>query len=183
MNKTLQTIKSLLSPKKKSRLPIPTTDIHTHILPGVDDGFTRIEDSVEALRRLQSLGVKEVVLTPHMHADVYRHTNEKLVRERYAELLTQIPEDLTIKTSLAAEYMILDGFDDRAEDPELLTYEDNSILIEMSYMFKSPNLEHTVFNLAMSGKKPILAHPSATPISLTNSTPSTPSWTAAAPSR
>ncbi len=158
MNRKLQKIKSIFVPQK-SHLPFPTIDVHTHILPGVDDGFTRIEDSVEALRCLQAHGVKEVVLTPHMHPGVFPDNNENRLRTAYSSFLSHIPSDVSIKTSMAAEYMIVDGFEDRSDDHDLLTFPDGSILVEMSYAYKSRNLEETLFNLVMAGKKPILAHP------------------------
>ena len=159
VNKSLQKIKSIFIRPKKLRLPFPTIDIHSHILPGVDDGFQRTDDSVEALRRLSEIGMKEVILTPHMHPGVFNELSEQDIKNAYARFQSRIPKDITIKTSLAAEYMIEAGFEDRAEDPDLLTFKDDRILVEMSYMYKSKNMRSVLFHLAMSGKKPILAHP------------------------
>lgn len=156
MNKSLQKIKNIFC-SPKLRLPLPKTDIHSHILPGVDDGFTRVQDSVEALRRLSENGVKKFVLTPHIHPGVYLDTNEDTVKAAYEKLLPNIPSG--ISTQLAAEYMIVPGFEHRAEETSLLTYPDGSILVEMSYLYKSDNLKQTIFNLVMEGYKPILAHP------------------------
>ena len=140
VNKSLQKIKSIFIRPKKLRLPFPTIDIHSHILPGVDDGFQRTDDSVEALRRLSEIGMEEVVLTPHMHPGVFNELSEQDVKNAYARLKARIPKDIKIRTSLAAEYMIESGFEDRAEDPDLLTFKDDSILVEMSYMYKSKNM-------------------------------------------
>ena len=134
-------------------------DIHNHLLPGVDDGFRTAEDSLEAISRLSSLGCRELVLTPHMNPDVYPDKSEADFKQKYEELKRRIPEEWGVKTSLAAEYMIVKDFEQRASDPELLTYEDGSILVEMSYYYRSFNLEKTIFELNMAGKKPILAHP------------------------
>ncbi|MCR5002981.1 MAG: hypothetical protein K5984_01290 [Bacteroidales bacterium] len=149
-------IKSIFS-SPKLRLPLPTVDVHSHILPGVDDGFQRVEDSVEALRRMHSAGVNEFILTPHIHPGVSMETDENVVKKAYENLLPYVPAG--IKTRLAAEYMIVPGFEKKADDNYLLTYPDGSILIEMSYLFKSDNLEKTIFSLVMAGHKPILAHP------------------------
>ena len=147
--------------KKPVMRPIALSerDIHNHLLPGVDDGFQRAEDSLVAIGKMAANGVKELVFTPHMNPDVYTDESEAHFRKVYEQFVPMIPEELGLKTSLAAEYMIVKDFEQRAQDPELLTYEDNSILIEMSYYFRSPNLEQTVFELTMAGKKPILAHP------------------------
>ena len=64
-------------------------------------------------------------------------------------------------TALAAEYMVVKDFERRVTDhaDELLTYPDGSILIEMSYMYRSRNFEDVIFELGMAGITPIVAHP------------------------
>lgn len=135
-------------------------DVHCHILPGVDDGFKTAEDSLKAISRLSESGCKEVFFTPHINPDIYPESNEETVRAQYDSFIKNIPPELGISTHLAAEYMIVNGFEERASHPEtLLTYPDGSILVEMSYYYKSDNLEWTIFELNMAGLKPILAHP------------------------
>ena len=144
---------------QKQAIVLPPRDVHNHLLPGVDDGFRRAEDSLEAIRRLSGAGVKEIVFTPHKNPDVYPDETEAHFRQVYADLVPRIPAEWGVRTSLAAEYMVVKDFEQRAQDPDLLTYADGSILIEMSYYFRSENLEDTVFALVMAGKKPVLAHP------------------------
>lgn len=136
-------------------------DIHNHILPGVDDGFREVASSIEALRRMSGNGCREIIFTPHMNPDVYPDENEEHFREVYDAFKEQIPSELGLATGLAAEYMVVNGFERRCADhaDELLTYPDGSILIEMSYYFRSRNLENAIFELQMAGLQPILAHP------------------------
>lgn len=136
-------------------------DIHNHLLPGVDDGFRHTSDSLKAIERMVSAGCRNFIFTPHMNPDVYPDINEMRHREVYEEFSNKIPEGWNVRTSLAAEYMIVNGFEERVSSraDELLKYEDGSILVEMSYYFRSPNLEQTLFELNMAGLKPILAHP------------------------
>jgi len=138
-------------------MKVLSRDIHNHLLPGVDDGFQTADESLRAICRLSELGCRDLVFTPHMNPDVYPEMNETVLRERYAEFCNLIPSG--INHTLAAEYMCVPGFEERAGDPELLTYPDGSILIEMSYLFPSSNIENVIFNLVMEDKKPILAHP------------------------
>lgn len=141
-------------------MKLPVRDIHNHLLPGVDDGFRHTDSTLHALHAMAEAGCKELVFTPHMNPDVYPDMKEADFRKVYAELVPQIPTEWGVKTSLAAEYMVVKDFENRASDPsQLLTFEDGSILIEMSYYFRSSNLEDTLFNLKLSGLKPILAHP------------------------
>lgn len=141
------------------KIGIGEKDIHNHLLPGVDDGFRKAEDSLAAIKRMSDMGCKKIVFTPHMNPDVYPEESEAHFREVYKDFVTQIPAEWGVDTWLAAEYMVVKDFQKRAADKELLTYRDGSILIEMSYYFKSENIEETVFALNTDGHRPVLAHP------------------------
>ena len=135
-------------------------DVHCHLLPGVDDGFRYAESSLRAISRMAENGCREIIFTPHMNPDIYPEESEEHFREVYASFVPRIPEEWGVKTSLAAEYMVVKDFEQRAEHPEtLLTWPDGSILVEMSYYFRSTNLEETLFQLNMAGLRPVLAHP------------------------
>jgi len=138
---------------------LPIRDIHSHILPGVDDGFSSITDSLEALRRMKVQGVETVFLTPHINPDVTPRISESFLRDRYSAFVDAIGANPAPGLELAAEYMVVKDFEKRASDPDLLAFPDGSVLIEMSYYFPSPNLEQTLFEMTMAGRKPILAHP------------------------
>lgn len=135
-------------------------DIHNHLLPGVDDGFRSTNSTLHAIHAMVDAGCHDIVFTPHMNPDVYPDKSENDFRKAYAELTPLIPAEWGVTTALAAEYMVVKDFEQRAEKPEtLLTYPDGSILIEMSYYFRSSNIEDAIFNLKLAGLKPILAHP------------------------
>ncbi len=140
---------------------IRSTDIHNHILPGVDDGFRHTADSLEALSLLAAAGVREITFTPHLNPEQFPDSSEERLRRRYGEFSAKIPGSLGLKTGLAAEYMIVGGFEERVKrEPErLLCWPDRSILVEMSYYFRSQNLEAAVMELVLAGFRPVLAHP------------------------
>ena len=151
---------------KKQNITLGTRDIHNHLLPGVDDGFRHTEDSLRAIKTMVEAGVREFVFTPHMNPDVYPNESEAHFREVYADFKEKINCQLSIvncqfSTALAAEYMVVKDFERRVTDhaDELLTFPDGSILIEMSYMYRSRNFEDVLFELNMAGLKPIVAHP------------------------
>lgn len=108
---------------------------------------------------MADVGVREIVFTPHLNPELFVNTNESYLREVYEDFKGAIPAEWGVKTSLAAEYMCIKDFEKHADDPGLLTYDDGSILVEMSYYYRSPNLETAVFELTMAGRKPIIAHP------------------------
>ena len=141
------------------KVGIGTHDIHNHLLPGVDDGFRNVEESLAAIKRFANMGCRHIVFTPHLNPDVYPNQNEAHLRDVYKAFVSQIPAEWGINTWLAAEYMVVNDFEKRASDKDLLTYQDGSILIEMSYYYKSENIEDTVFALVTEGHRPILAHP------------------------
>ena len=133
-----------------------TADVHSHILPGVDDGSPDFEHSIAILTRLKELGVKRFTLTPHVSVSMFPNNSPDL-RERFARFLAQLPEEFAgLSFHLGSEYMIdeaFSGIEDR------LFYPDGHILIEMSYYERSREIKDAVFNLQMDGLKPILAHP------------------------
>lgn len=145
-----------------------TADCHCHLLPGVDDGVGAFDEAVECLRLLRSSGVESVVLTPHINPDVYPLNTEEFLRERYDEFVGRLPEDLlcpsespdgcSLKISLGAEYMVVPGFEKR-DMTSLLQFLPGKVLIEMSYLFVSPNMEQVLFEISLSGLTPVIAHP------------------------
>ena len=147
---------------KKANLTLPSRDIHNHLLPGVDDGFKTADESIIAINTMLENGVKEIVFTPHMNPDVYPNESEAHFREVYEQFNSQLSTlNFQLSTALAAEYMVVKDFENRVTNhaDELLTYPDGSILIEMSYMYRSRNFENVIFELVMAGLKPIVAHP------------------------
>lgn len=140
---------------------LPKTDIHNHLLPGVDDGFRHSSDSLQAMEKMAGNGVKKFVFTPHMNPDVYPDMGEEDFRKVYAGFVSRIPAEWGVETALAAEYMCVNGFDRRVSEDSgsLLLHGQSSLLIEMSYYYRSDNLENAVFELNMAGITPILAHP------------------------
>ena len=140
---------------------IQTSDIHNHLLPGVDDGFRDPADSLAAMSKMAEFGCTDFVFTPHMNPDVFPDMTEARHREVYDEFCSHLPRIPAVTTHLAAEYMVVKGFEQRVSSraDELHIFPDRSILIEMSYYYRSQNLEQTLFELNMAGLKPILAHP------------------------
>jgi tyrosine-protein phosphatase YwqE len=137
-------------------------DMHSHLLPGLDDGLKEVEQSVNFIKQLGELGYKKLICTPHILSDLYPNTRETilpkldLVREAIAKA------NINVEIDAAAEYMIDHDFAQlisKAKQNDLLTINKRFILVEMSYLAPSPNFESTVFELRMMGLTPILAHP------------------------
>lgn len=140
-------------------LPIHT-DIHSHILPGIDDGSPDIETSLLLVKGLYDLGIRKTIATPHVIADMFRNT-PTTINTALAKLKTAVTaEGIDIEITAAAEYMLDDYFLKllRSED-KLLTIKDNIVLTEQSYATPTGNLNEIAFELVTAGYKPIMAHP------------------------
>ena len=131
------------------------TDRHSHVLFGVDDGIRTLEDSLAVLAYDEEVGIKEVWCTPHIMEDV-ANTTEKL-RERFA--LLQEAYKGPIKLNLAAEYMLDTLFEERFHAGDLLTMEDNTVLVETSTWNPPPDMTGTLRRIQKAGYRPLLAHP------------------------
>lgn len=135
-------------------------DIHNHILPGIDDGAKNIQESINLINKLKSLGVKEFIPTPHIMQDFYPNTDET-IGDSYFSLLDALKPKLlsSIRINPAAEYMMDYHFENLLEDKNLFTIKGNYVLVEMSYFQPPINLEDIIFKLKTNGYSPILAHP------------------------
>ncbi|MCB0430141.1 MAG: capsular biosynthesis protein [Flavobacteriales bacterium] len=135
------------------------TDIHSHFIPGIDDGAATMEDSVNMIAALHELGYNAVVTTPHVMSDYYRNTPE-IIREGLAQVREELAQrNIPVHVDAAAEYYVDYEFDQSIGVHELLTFGDNYILIELPFTQVPENFHQTVFKLLGAGLRPILAHP------------------------
>ncbi|MFC5412182.1 tyrosine-protein phosphatase [Larkinella bovis] len=134
-------------------------DIHSHLIPGIDDGVPDLETALTCLRSFQELGYKKVVTTPHVLRDYYPNSSDT-IRQGLETLRRAVAEtDLTIQVEAAAEYLIDDHFVTLLKSKDLLTFGANYVLVELSFANAPLNLEDIIFQIQTNGYKPILAHP------------------------
>ncbi|MDE6136287.1 MAG: capsular biosynthesis protein [Muribaculaceae bacterium] len=137
------------------------SDHHSHVLPGVDDGFRTTSDSLAALKAFEQDGVAHLWLTPHIMED-YPNTTSDL-RERFGRLCEAYAAeagDKPVRLHLAAEYMLDTLFARRLADRDLLTLDnDGLLLVETSYFNAPANLYSLLEEIASAGYRPLLAHP------------------------
>jgi len=136
------------------------TDIHSHILPGIDDGSPDTTTSVALVEGLMKLGITHATATPHIIGDMYRN-NSSTINTALNALRTALAEkNIDFKVNAAAEYMMDDYFLGLLnEKTPLLTIKDDLVLTEFSYADKPGNIEEMVFKIITEGYRPILAHP------------------------
>lgn len=136
------------------------TDMHSHILPGIDDGSDGIQTSLELIGGLKELGYQKLIATPHIMWDMYRNTPE--IIKRQLELVRNAVKQagIDIEINAAAEYFLDEHVEDllRKKEP-LLTISENKVLTEFSMAFPSLNIKDILFEMQMQGYQPIIAHP------------------------
>ena len=136
------------------------TDMHSHLLPGLDDGLQTLEESVAFIKELQTLGYKKLICTPHVINDVHPNSGETILPKLELVRKALKEENINVEIQAAAEYMVDYEFERKLKNKEpFLTLGDNYILIEMSYAMPHQNIENVIFDLNIAGYKPILAHP------------------------
>src|SRR5690606_38588595 len=134
-------------------------DMHSHILPGIDDGAPDVESSLELVRGLLALGYKKLIATPHIISDIHPNTPET-IRAAYDQLEAALKANqIDVPVSYAAEYMLDENFLQLVSENKLLCIHDQIVLIETMFMDSPPNLEHILFQMQTHGYQPLLAHP------------------------
>lgn len=138
-------------------------DMHSHLLPGIDDGALHIGQSLDLIAGMQNIGYQHFITTPHVMSGVYPNTRSIILRQE--EQLREALEDLgsTVGFSAAAEYYLDETFATLIEKEPLLTLPGNRVLIEMSSRQPYPDLHNLLFSLQMKGYQPIMAHPERYP--------------------
>ena len=138
-------------------------DMHSHLLPGLDDGAETVEHSLDLLRALRDLGFRKLIMTPHIMGDFYKNTPEgiraALEQLRAAAAAAGLGD---VELDCAAEYYLDEFLGHKlADGTEMLTFggDKRYLLFETSYMNEPLNLFETIFELKAQGYRPVLAHP------------------------
>ncbi len=154
----LSLFSKLFSDKNILDFSVLNADMHSHLLPAIDDGAANIESSVAMIKGLQQLGFKKFITTPHIMPEVYNNSND-IINVACDELNILIQKEIGTKVEPAAEYYIDGSFIDRIKNGEkFLTFGDSYILVEVSMMAREKKMEEVLFELKLRGFKPVLAH-------------------------
>jgi tyrosine-protein phosphatase YwqE len=139
-------------------------DIHSHILPGLDDGSPDIETSLQLLQSLSDVGIHKFICTPHIIGDMYRNTPET-INNALSKLKKALQQNgMSMEISAGAEYMMDDHFLEllRSKEP-LMKLTKNYILTELSYSTAPEKLEKISFEININNYQPLMAHPERYP--------------------
>ncbi|WP_354358966.1 CpsB/CapC family capsule biosynthesis tyrosine phosphatase [Pedobacter sp. UYP30] len=131
-------------------------DMHSHLIPGVDDGAKDIADSILLINGLKNLGFEHLITTPHTLQDIHPNT-QKTLGKGHLLLEGKLPEGLTFR--LSSEYYLDEQFQGQLEAGAVMPLPGNRLLVEFSQITKPYDLEERFFDLSLKGYQPILAHP------------------------
>ncbi len=134
-------------------------DLHSHLIPGIDDGSKTMEESIELIKRLKSLGYNKIITTPHIMMHRYPNSSTD-IKEGLTALQERVnQEQIDIEIEAAAEYYLDEHLMNLVAQYDILTFGDNYLLFEMSYINHPVNLEDMVMVMIEAGYTPVLAHP------------------------
>lgn len=135
-------------------------DMHSHLLPGIDDGVGDLSQTLLCLQQFAAWGIQRVITTPHVSRDWYPNASATL---RAGEVSLQSLADthnLPLRIEVAAEYMLDEFFPDLIDNDDLLTFgAERYLLLETGWVAAPYQLENILFRLQTQGYTPVLAHP------------------------
>lgn len=131
-------------------------DMHSHLIPGVDDGAKNLKDSLQLITGLKDLGFQQLITTPHTLLDIHPNTRDSLT-EAHALLADKLPTGISLQ--LSSEYYLDELFQEQLKDKSVMPFKGNRLLIEFSQISRPHELEEAIFDLGIKGYQIVLAHP------------------------
>jgi protein-tyrosine phosphatase len=145
--------------REPADLSLVGVDMHSHLIPGIDDGAKTMEESLHLIQELSNFGFNKLITTPHIMSDFYRNDRDTILRGRDEVRKSLASCNMDVEFDAAAEYYLDEHFEELIEKKEILTIGESYVLFELSFMQEPNSMKRAIFNLQMAGYKPILAHP------------------------
>lgn len=145
---------------KRVKESLVGVDLHSHLIPGIDDGAKDMERLIELVLALKAMGYTKLITTPHV-SDMFLNKKE-VILEGYRALKTELRlRDIEIEIEVAAEYYADEHFEMLLHKKDILTFggEKKYLLFELSYFTPPTDLESLVYDIKLAGYTPVLAHP------------------------
>ena len=143
-------------PTLKELIPKGFVDIHSHILPGIDDGAKNIDESLKLIKEMKKLGFSKIIGTPHTYPGLYNNTNNSIQKAYEKVKISKLDE---IEICFASEYMIEKSVIEKAKNKSLLCIKDNYVLVEMSFISEPYGLYEIIYEIKVNGYETVIAHP------------------------
>lgn len=143
-------------PKLSDLIPNTYVDIHSHVLPGIDDGAKSLEETKSLTSEMKQLGFSKIITTPHTMTNIWDNTPETITKA-----LIEVNATLTLPFTIeaASEYALDESVIQKANNKTLLTLKENYVLVELSYLNAPIQLYDFLYELQLAGYQIVLAHP------------------------
>lgn len=136
------------------------TDMHSHLIPGVDDGSPDMITSLNLIKGMAELGYTKLITTPHILWDMYKNTREGILQKLDVLRKAVEAENIPVEIHAAAEYFLDDHVEELLKKNQpLLTISGNKVLIEFSLAYQPHGIKDILFEMQMQGYQPVVAHP------------------------
>ena len=143
----------------KEKQSLISVDIHSHLIPAIDDGAKDMERSIELILSLKEMGYKKLITTPHV-SDMFLNSSEDILKA-YDNLKSELgKKSIDIDIEVAAEYYADENFEKLLNQRDILTFgKEKYLLFELSYFTSPQDLESLVYDIKLAAYTPVLAHP------------------------
>jgi protein-tyrosine phosphatase len=144
--------------------PLAAGDLHSHLIPGVDDGARTLEDTREGVERMTRAGIRKIVTTPHVDASLGRDPEAyaehmEVVDRAWGDAQRLVGEQFPEVDFRRGHEVMLDIPDPDLSDPRLRLGGSSFVLLEWPRLQLPPGTPQVLSRLAMAGIRPIIAHP------------------------
>lgn len=135
------------------------TDIHSHFIPGIDDGSPDMDTTITLIKEMQKLGFSKVITSPHVMSDFYKNSSE-IILSGLADIRAELKaQKISMEIDAVAEYYLDYDFEQKIGNERFLVFGSNYLLVELSFVEPPRNLFEIIFKLQLEGYKVVLAHP------------------------
>ncbi|MDW8228598.1 MAG: CpsB/CapC family capsule biosynthesis tyrosine phosphatase [Saprospiraceae bacterium] len=160
----MQWISRILSPSRPTDFSVLQTDLHSHLLPGIDDGVPDMNEALELIEALVEMGYRRLITTPHVSGERYPNTSAAIREAERATRDAIQKAGIPVEFRAAAEYMLDENFARLLKDNDLLPLDGQGrVLVEMSFLHPPLALNKYLFEMQGKGYTPVLAHPERYP--------------------
>ena len=153
----------LFKPKEQllepADLSVLHTDIHSHLIPGIDDGAKDMQDSIQMIQRFAELGFKKIITSPHVMNDYYRNDSKTILGGRDEVRKELEKRNIQMSFDASAEYYLDDDLERKIKEKEVIPIQKKYLLFELPFVSEPIYLNQVIFTIQTHGLIPILAHP------------------------
>jgi len=145
--------------REKRRGPILSVDVHSHLIPNIDDGSQSMEESLALLQGFEELGYEKLIITPHIMSDSYPNSATTILNGLDALRQEAKKNGITLQLEAGAEYYLDEYFFEEMKQEKIMSIANRYVLFESSYISKPLQIEEMIFAIGEAGYEPMMAHP------------------------